>query len=152
MCHFAEYSKGCREPDKWCNYTIVVTQIQCRRICFILSERSDFHIVVRLEITVYALSMQMLTLLSVDEILLPKCMNWSINFRGLVFNEVHHLNFNKMPEEKARWELHKDAVCCFESILEAAPPNNKFMATYLSFHKLSKQNMQVIAGKARIKS
>ena len=23
--------------------------------------------------------------------------------------------------EKARWELHKDAVCCFEQILEAAP-------------------------------
>ena len=26
-----------------------------------------------------------------------------------------------MPREKARWELHKDATCCFEQILEAAP-------------------------------
>ena len=28
---------------------------------------------------------------------------------------------NKMHREKAKWELHKNAMCCFESILEAAP-------------------------------
>ena len=32
---------------------------------------------------------------------------------------LHH--FNKTPREKARWELHKDAACCFEQLLEAAP-------------------------------
>ena len=31
---------------------------------------------------------------------------------------LHHLDSNKMLEEKARWELPKDAACCFEQILE----------------------------------
>ena len=35
---------------------------------------------------------------------------------------LHHLDFSKIPGEKARWELHKDPICCFEQILEAAPP------------------------------
>ena len=26
-----------------------------------------------------------------------------------------------MPGEKAEWELHKNAACCLEQILEAAP-------------------------------
>ena len=29
--------------------------------------------------------------------------------------------YNKEPVEKVRWELSKDAVCCFEQILEATP-------------------------------
>ena len=33
---------------------------------------------------------------------------------------LDHLDFNEIFGEKARWELHKDAVCCFEQILEAA--------------------------------
>ena len=54
---------------------------------FILSERSDFYMVVNLSIAVHVLPMHMLTLLLVDEIVLPKYMNKSINFRGLAFNE-----------------------------------------------------------------
>ena len=34
---------------------------------------------------------------------------------------LHHMDFNKMLGEKARWELHKDAAYSFEQILEAAP-------------------------------
>ena len=34
---------------------------------------------------------------------------------------LHHLDFNEIPEEKARWERNKYTVCCFEQILEAAP-------------------------------
>ena len=34
---------------------------------------------------------------------------------------LHYLDVNKMSEEKARWKLHKNAACCFEQILEAAP-------------------------------
>ena len=34
-------------------------------------------------------------------------------------NKLHHLDFNEMPCEKARCELHKDAACCFEQILKA---------------------------------
>ena len=43
--------------------------------------------VVNLSIVVDALPMYMLTLLSVDEILLPSYINWSTNFRNLPFNE-----------------------------------------------------------------
>ena len=41
----------------------------------------------KLSIAVHALPMHMLTLLSVDEILLPRYMNWSTNFRVFPFNE-----------------------------------------------------------------
>ena len=34
---------------------------------------------------------------------------------------LHHLDSDKTLREKVRWELHKDAACCFEEILEAAP-------------------------------
>ena len=55
---------------------------------FILSEVSDFHIVSNLSIVAHALPMAMLTLLSVDEILLLRYVNWPTHFRGLQFNEV----------------------------------------------------------------
>ena len=34
---------------------------------------------------------------------------------------LHHLDFKEMLRKKDRLELHKDAVCCFEQILEATP-------------------------------
>ena len=34
---------------------------------------------------------------------------------------LHHLYSNERLREEARWKLHKDAVCCFERILEATP-------------------------------
>ena len=54
---------------------------------FILSKRSDFYMVVNLEISVHAFTMIMLISLSLDEILLPKCMNYPTNFRVWLFNE-----------------------------------------------------------------
>ena len=60
----------------------------------------------------------------------------------------------KCLEKKNRWELHKDATCCFEQILGAAQ-NNSCMATYFPSHKLSrlnKQDMLGSAGEVRIKS
>ena len=53
---------------------------------FILSERSDFHLVVNQSTAVHTLPMHMLSL-SVDKILLPRYANSSTNFRGLPFNE-----------------------------------------------------------------
>ena len=44
--------------------------------------------VVNLSLTVHAVPMCMLISLSEGEILLPTYLNWSINFRGLPFNEV----------------------------------------------------------------
>ena len=55
--------------------------------CFLLSERSDFSMIDNLSIPVHALPMCLLTSLSVDEILLPKYVNWFINFRGFPSNE-----------------------------------------------------------------
>ena len=33
---------------------------------------------------------------------------------------LHYQDFNIAIWEQARWELHKDATCCFEQIVEAA--------------------------------
>ena len=32
---------------------------------------------------------------------------------------MHYVDTNKMHGEKAWWELHKNATCCLEQILEA---------------------------------
>ena len=34
---------------------------------------------------------------------------------------LHCLDSIGIPGEKTRWELNKEAACCFEQILEAAP-------------------------------
>ena len=55
---------------------------------FILSDWSDFQIVHNQLIAAYVFPMCMLVSLSVDEIWLPKYMNWPTNFRGLSFKEM----------------------------------------------------------------
>ena len=69
--------------------------------------------------------MHMLTLLSVNEILLLRDVKWSTNFPSCSHVStilwLPHMDFNKALRQKVRWELHKDVVCCFEQILEAAP-------------------------------
>ena len=52
-------------------------------LCFILSERSDLHIIDNLSIVVHAVAIRKLTLLSVDEIWLLRYVRWFTNFRGL---------------------------------------------------------------------
>ena len=37
--------------------------------------------------------------------------------------QMHQKVVNKMHGEKARWEMHKNAVSCFEQIREATPNN-----------------------------
>ena len=32
---------------------------------------------------------------------------------------MHHVDANKIHGEKAKWEPHKNATCCFEQILKA---------------------------------
>ena len=34
---------------------------------------------------------------------------------------MHHMDFDETLGEKVRWKLHKDAICYFKQILEAAP-------------------------------
>ena len=74
----------CFVKVQFCNYTVVLTQLQLGRILVLFYQRSDFHIVVNLSIAVHALFVCLLTLLSVDEILLP---NWSANFKDLPFKK-----------------------------------------------------------------
>ena len=71
---------------KWCNHTLILIWLQVGRIP-ILSEGSDFYMVINLSKAVHAFPMHMLILLSVDEILLLRYINWFTNFRGLLFNE-----------------------------------------------------------------
>ena len=68
-----------------CNSTDMVTA--WKNSHFILSEISNFHKINSLSIAVHDLLMNILTSLSVDEILLPRYMNWSSDFGGLSFNE-----------------------------------------------------------------
>ena len=49
----------------------------------ILSYRSDFHQINSLSISFYTLLTRMLISLSIDEMLLPRYVYWSANFRGL---------------------------------------------------------------------
>ena len=72
--------------SKWCNNMILLTCLELRKCSILFNQRSDFHIVLNLSIAVSALPVCMLTLFSVDEILLPRHTNCSSNFRGLSFN------------------------------------------------------------------
>ena len=63
---------------------------------------------------------------------------------------------NKTQGEKARWELHKNATCYFEQILEVTPYKQQL---YSHLHPISKkpykeekQVMQDTDGEARINS
>ena len=56
----------------------------CKNSRPILSERSDFHKLDNLSAGVHAFTICMLTWLSVEEILLPRLVNWFTNFRGLL--------------------------------------------------------------------
>ena len=66
-------------------YSCTDTVSVLKNSCFVLSERSDFHMVDNLSIAFHALLMCMLTSLSVDEILLPRYVNWSNNFSSEEF-------------------------------------------------------------------
>ena len=58
------------------------TAIAFKKFCFVLSDRSDFHMAHNLAIAFHAFTSYMLSSLSIDEILLSRYGNWSTNFRG----------------------------------------------------------------------
>ena len=68
---------------KWCNRTVVLTQLQLR-IPIIFYQKSDYHMIDNQSTAVHAFPMCML--ISLSEIILPRYVNLSINFRGLLFN------------------------------------------------------------------
>ena len=64
---------------------------------FILSDRSDFHMINNVLITVHTFTRHMLTSFSVDEMLLPMYMNLSNNFKGLTLKvEMAHFRSKHM--------------------------------------------------------
>ena len=62
------------------------TVIALKNSCLNFIREIRFFMVINISIAVHALLMCMLTSLSVDEILLPRYMNWSTNFKGLPFD------------------------------------------------------------------
>ena len=72
--------------------------------------------------------------------------------------EMYHKDADKMQQEKVRWELHKNAICCFEEILEVIPHKQLLYGQLPpppSSQKPSKwgeQDMRGIAGKVRTKT
>ena len=69
-------------------YSSIDTAIAWKKLCFILSDWPDFHMTDNLMRAVYAFVMCILTLFSVDEIILPKYVNLSANFSGLSLRVV----------------------------------------------------------------
>ena len=64
-------------------YSSIDTAMAQKKSCFILLERSNFHIIDNLSVAVHAFARYMLTSLLVDEIFLLGYMNFYTNFRGL---------------------------------------------------------------------
>ena len=63
--------------------------------CFILSDRSDFHMTDSLSIAVHAFASRVLMTLSVDEMLLPRKVNLSISFLSNIYHFLFYV-FSKI--------------------------------------------------------
>ena len=71
--------------SRWCIHTVVLTQPQLGRNQILSNQRKHISIwFIDLSIAVHTFASQILILLSVDEILLLRYVNWSTNFRGLL--------------------------------------------------------------------
>ena len=105
---------------------------------FILSVRSDFHMIIYLLITVHTFSMCMLTSFSVNEILLPRYTKWTANFRGLLFNEriipswLKHMNsvlfeflFTPIPLTACSVLCSRDSTWVFTRSTASSADNGK---------------------------
>ena len=59
------------------------TATDSKKFCFISSDRSDFHIIDNLSREFNDFARRILTLLLIDDMLLPRYVDWYTNFRGL---------------------------------------------------------------------
>ena len=82
------FSPSISFESRWYNHRIVLTFQQLGRNPVLFYRRSDFHMIDNLSRAGHTLPMRKFTSLLVDEILLPKYVNWSTNFRGSPFNEM----------------------------------------------------------------
>ena len=94
----------------WCIHTVVLILPQLGRIP-ILSERSDIHKIHNLSITVHVFARCLEISPSVDEILQPRYVNRSSNFRGLLLKlEMNSVLFAFMQRPMlpaARFRIEK---------------------------------------------
>ena len=73
---------------RWCIHTVVPTQLQFGRNSFLFYLRSDFCMINNLSIAVHTFAIHMLTLLSVDEILVMMyCTLLKIFLQGDILNK-----------------------------------------------------------------
>ena len=66
-------------------YNRIDTNTDWKKVRFILSDRSDFHMINNLSIVVHAFASRVYMSFSVDETLLPRHVNLSTNFREPLF-------------------------------------------------------------------
>ena len=85
MLFLSSFSPSVLLASRWCIHTVVLTQPKLGRNPVLFYQLSNFHTIKNPSVAVNTFLMRMLTLLSVDEILLPRYMNWSTNFRVLPF-------------------------------------------------------------------
>ena len=48
---------------------------------------------------------------------------------------INHMKTNKTYGKRTRWELHKNATCCFQQILEATPHKTAAVQPFNSYFK-----------------
>ena len=80
-CSYLDFSLYISLTARWCIHTVVLSHC-LEKLLF--CQRSDFHKIDNLLIAVHTLSWHSSTSFSVDKILLPSYVNWSIKFRGLL--------------------------------------------------------------------
>ena len=67
-------------------YSSIDTTAVWKKLCFIISVRSDFHMTDNLSIVVHVFAPRVLMSVSFDETLLPRLVNLSTSFRELPFS------------------------------------------------------------------
>ena len=76
-------------------FSRIVTTGAWKKLRFILSNRSDFYMIDSISIAIHVFARHILLSLSIDETLLPRCVNLSINFSELQIRVVMSLSWLK---------------------------------------------------------
>ena len=115
-----------------------------KKLRFILSVRSDFHIVDSLLIAVHVFVNLVSMSFSVDSTLLPRYVYLSTSLRGVPFRVemspvwfiwMHYMDANKTAGEETRWQLHKNAACNPEQVLAATPHKTPTVRPPAPYHE-----------------
>ena len=84
LCSFYRaFSQRVSFESKGYTHREELTQPQVGRNLILFYRKSDLHMIENKSIEEYGFPMRIIASISVDEILLPRYLNWSFNFRGL---------------------------------------------------------------------